>query len=279
MTKLMLILSVLLAFNLSFAANVETCGQIENPLPYSYCITKTEGSTSTSVLYYLHGGGGSEQQWGSLSSGIYAEWSAKNVNPPVVINVSFGPYWLLVEQNASLNSGLLDFFELAVIPQMEMIALGQLAQERMLFGLSMGGFNSVKLLAKIPAKTFKRAALVCPAIVDLNPYATKQEIADYAQIHGADPKALDDLAFIVQAFIPDAATWDAGANPLVVLDKLSLSETDLFIATNADDKTFAAGGVLLGQKMTALKANTVVQSWPGGHCDLDSKAIANFLIP
>lgn len=280
MNKLILIFSILFASNITFAANIETCGQIESPLPYTYCITKTEGSTNTSVLYYFHGGGGSELQWGQISSDIYNQWLARNVNPPTVITVSFGPYWLLVEPNSSPNSGLLDYFEHAVMPQMEMMAIGKIADERMIMGLSMGGFNTAKVLARLPAQTIKRATLVCPAIVDLSPFATKEQVANYVATHpSTDAKSLENLAFIAQAFISDETVWNTTANPLVLTDKVAASQAELLIGTNMDDTTFAPGGQLFAQKVSALIPATVVQEWAGGHCDLDNAAIANFLVP
>lgn len=276
MTKAISFLAFVFSTTLAFATNTETCGQIDQPVPYSYCITKTVGSTNQEVLYFFHGGGGSENQWNQMSPAIYAEWTAMGAQPPVVITISFGEYWLLVDPNGAENSGLLPVFAQAVIPQMENLALGAPAAKRSLMGLSMGGFNGTQVLAKLPPETFSRVALVCPALVDLSPFASQQEILEYSVAHKADIATLNSLSFIAKAFVLDEATWDTQVSPYALVPNIINVQAPLLIAINQWDNNFKHGGEVFAQSLLMQKQSLHVESWSGGHCDLDEASIAAF---
>jgi pimeloyl-ACP methyl ester carboxylesterase len=277
MKKIILSFYFLFATSLALAENEELCGQITAPVSYSYCITKTQGSTNKSILYYMHGGGGDETAWSSASPSIYQRWLSQSVNPPIVINISFGPYWLLVEKNPSPNSGLLDVFQNIVMPQIESIATQEPINERMLIGLSMGGFNTTQLLGKLPANTFSRAALVCPAIVNLSPWASDAEIQNFAQQNNANLGTLYNIVQIAQNFVSDETVWNESVSPFTLIEKISASTPSMLIATNEDDYTFKPGGILFAQQLTTLKTPLVTQTWPGGHCDINGSALADFI--
>ncbi len=276
MFKFIFVFLVTAVSSLATAAITQTCGQMEQPVPYSYCITKAPNS-SLDVLYYFHGGGGDANQWPTISKGIYLNWESSGVQPPVVITISFGEYWLLVEPNGSENSGLLPVFQQAVMPQMEMLAVGGVAARRLLMGLSMGGFNSTQVLAKMPPETFSRAVMACPALVNLSPFASEKEILEHSVQTGADIATLTSLSFIAKAFVPDEQTWNSQVNPYQLLPLIAANPVPLLIGINQLDHNFKPGGDAFAQMLLPLKQLTQIQSWPGGHCALDSASIAQFL--
>lgn len=277
MVKILLNAAILVFASVTFAANTQTCGQLEQPVSYSYCITKTVGSTNQDVLYFLHGGGGSADQWAGISAGIYSQWNISGTPPPIVVSISFGKYWLLVEPNGSENSGLLPVFHQAVIPQMEILALGAPAQRRLLMGLSMGGFNGIQALAKLPPDTFARASFVCPALVDLSPFSSQNEILDYAVAHGANVATLHSISQIAREFVPDETTWQTQVSPYQLIPQIAGVNVPILMGINQLDNNFKYGADVFAQALLPLKQDAQIQSWPGGHCQLKDSAIATFL--
>jgi pimeloyl-ACP methyl ester carboxylesterase len=277
MKKIIFSFYIIFATSSSLAANEKLCGQVSAPVGYTYCTTKAKESTNKNVLYYLHGGGGEENEWNTISQEIYTRWLSKNVNPPIVISISFGPYWLLVEQNASPNSGLFDVFQNIVMPQIESIASQDPINERRLLGLSMGGFNSIQLLGKLPANTFSSSAIVCPAIVNLSPWAPDSELQNFSHQTKADLSTLNNISQIAQNFVSNEQTWNNSVSPFALLKNISLSTPSILIATNEDDYTFNPGGSLFAQQLTQLNPTVTSEKWPGGHCAINSASLADFI--
>src|SRR5665647_998249 len=88
------------------------CGEVAQPVKWTYCIHRTDRSKDSDVVYLLHGHEQDEKIWNVEPDfvGIQTEWAKSDVPEPTVITVSFGPIWLLVPRNASPNSGLLDVY-------------------------------------------------------------------------------------------------------------------------------------------------------------------------
>ncbi|KYG63808.1 hypothetical protein AZI86_13375 [Bdellovibrio bacteriovorus] len=267
---------VFLSFKSWAGAPVETCGEITSPISYKYCYTTYNRTPTSAVLYYLHGGGGDEHEWTQISQSLNKSWGQDAAGAPVVVNISFGPYWLLVPENSSAQSGLVEIFGNTIIPQMEKLVLGRAAQKRWLMGLSMGGFNGAQVIGNLPAGTFQRALLACPAIVDLSPWASDNELLDYVKKHGADLRTLKAIAQIAQPFVPDSATWHEVISPFTLLTPIRQNVSSLFIATNQQDRTFQYGGNLFAKKIREQKSDVKFESWSGGHCHLNGEAIKKY---
>lgn len=253
------------------------CGEVETPIPYGYCITKTKGSQNTDVLYYLHGGGGNEKQWIDSGSGVRNAWKKSNFAAPVVITVSFGPLWLLVKKNSLETSALLDFFRGILMPELEMRALGKPATRRLLAGASMGGFNVAQLLINMPG-AFQRAALTCSAFANISPWASDAEVAKFAKRVGVPADAIKNISEIAQAFVPDETSWQREVSPLdLALTNFGPNSPVMLVAGNKADKTFYEGSQLFYAAVKSTGAPVTWQSWPGKHCDWNDKAVAEFL--
>jgi len=262
----------------------EECGESVEGLAFKYCITRANSNSNTDVLYFLHIGNGNEHQWKQDLSDVQSELAKTSAQPPVVITVSFGPFWLLVEKNKTPKSGLLEVFRDQIMPKMEMLALGRQAQRRLLMGASMGGFNSAALLLKLPPKTFDRVVIACPALLDLSPWASEADTAAFIQRLNVHPKTVENMSKIAKMFVADEKTWKEKVNPLDLIAKRESTPIELpplLVAGNKDDRNFFEGASIFAQKATerakGTKAVVNWKSWPGGHCQLDAAATAGFL--
>lgn len=274
----LLIFTLLFLSQISCAQTVKTCGEAKKPASYKYCITKDEKSSNRDVLYYFHGGGGSEREWAGVSKGIYQHWDKIGHQAPVVITISAGRFWLLVEKNTLPQSGFLETFKNYIMPDLELLALGQKAKRRMIFGASMGGFNTARAIMELPANTFSRAAMFCPAFINLSPWASEAAAKAFVEKSGANLRTIQTVSQIVKMFVPNEKYWFEKVSPLdnfisIVADR----GPKIFVATNEDDKTFVGGGKLFAERVKSSGADILVREWPGGHCFLNAVEVAEFL--
>jgi pimeloyl-ACP methyl ester carboxylesterase len=257
------------------------CEKLQTPIPWSYCISRDKDNPSEDVLYYLHGLAHDENdwRWGRDGIAIRQTWEAKGKPLPISVAISFGPFWLLSEKNSSARSGLLDVLVNDVIPFIEKERLGGVPRKRLLIGESMGGFNATELVLTHP-ELFERAAIVCPAIVNVSPYADADEIARYIQRTGADPQHVRDAISLSQSVFPDEASWETAA-PLVI-GKTLLDEDFPPLHVSCGDKDqygFFEGAKAFADLARDNGVDAVWEPLSGGHCTADPAALADFLIP
>lgn len=261
-----------------FVQAQETCDEVTNPVPYKFCIVKTPGSSNTDVLYYLHGGGGNEHTGQSVIDGLTTEWASQKHEAPVIVTISFGKLWLLVGRNGSPNSGLLETFLDSIIPEMERRAVGGPARRRLLAGYSMGGFNAAQVLFNAPPDHFAKAALVCPAIIDLSPWAPEEDLVSHADYLGIPLKNLKGLLGVVRNYVDNEDFYSAEVDP-IALSKTRLQKvtTSILVATNKDDMAFYDGGEKFSRAAVSSNALITSQTWAGAHCDTDTQKLGDFL--
>lgn len=273
--KTILILATL--FSALLVQAKETCGEITQPNPYKFCISKTPGSSNTDVLFYLHGGSGSGHEGKGIVDRLAKTWKRQKHEAPVVITVSFGPLWLLVGRNNSPNSGLLEIFIESIIPEMEKRAVGGPAKRRLLAGYSMGGFNSAQVLFNVPAGFFAKTAVICPAMIDLSPWASRSAIAQHAKDLGIPVQTLNNLVATVQHFVDDEVFYQTEVDPIALARTHLQGKTDLLVAVNEDDEVFRDGGEKFIKAAASAGVSIESQSWKGGHCKTDVAKLAKFL--
>jgi hypothetical protein len=261
----------------STATEEVACGAIETPVPYKYCISRTIGSKNTDVLYYMHAGGENETAWsGGWRPEIVEVWEKAGVQSPIVIAVSFGQSWLLVEHNSLPDSGLLDIFRDSVMPQMELLALGRPASRRLLAGFSMGGLNAAQALMNLPPTTFARVGIACPAVLPLTPWAAQAEIDAF----GKYAKTVQNLFMVAKRYVPDESYWNSKISPgMIAKTHMGKQTPPTLIIANEGDALFFEGGRLFGEAAVASGAPVTWQVWPGRHCEFGSAALAKFLYP
>lgn len=273
---------------------IQTCHDQKTPanisgkiqkVEWQYCVYKTEGSDNNDVVYHFHGKDGNEIEekgWASKDHYSYAirdAWEKSKFKAPVVVSMTFGEVWLLVEKNESPVSGLYEFVTQAAIPTIEQeLAKTITINKRHLIGESMGGFNASQLLLKSPQGYFTKTALICPAITTLSPFANKVEIDKYINETGALPDYVGLLIQVSQYFIPTFAAWDK-TNPLSLVKK-SLNEHSGSLYVSCGDKD--EYGFFKGAKLfyDSAIANKMTATWVPiagkGHCSVDAQSVADF---
>ena len=116
------------------------------------------------VLYLVHGNNGSRQDWVKLGK-IQATTDALIVNgdipPTVIVMPDAGATWLVDRRERMETAFIAD-----LIPEVEKnLRVLRNREGRLIGGLSMGGYGSLRLAMKYPEK-FAAAALLSPAIYD-----------------------------------------------------------------------------------------------------------------
>ena len=258
-----------------------TCASVDKPVAFKYCISRTPGSRSTEVLYYLHGLGGNAKSWtekDNYPAVMRRLWAAQAKDVPPVVTVSFGHFWLLAEKNASPNSGLFEFFTRYVMPAIEKEKLPGLTG-RILIGESMGGFNATELVLKAPG-LFERAALVCPAIANLPRRPSDAEFDDFLRRTGADRAHVKKAERLLNAIYPDDASYDAAAPLNAAKTLLGAATPPLNVSCgDKDEYGFYEGAEAFARLASAKGVSVRWESLKGGHCAADPAALAAFLLP
>jgi len=265
-----------------------SCAKFSPPLSGGYCVHVPTRWRSSDIVYHLHGRGGSEADWQDpwyYTGQIQTEWKNMRVPRPVVISVSFGPLWLLAERNASPYSGLFEVFTRQVMPSIE-AQLGGLRGRRIIFGESMGGFNTSQLALK--TNLFHKAAILCAPMSEVSPFAGLNVIQSHVEKSAAhaywkdrDPdvvfNTVKEVITLVRGFFSTERDY-ARANPLV-LAQHSRSRTELYVAAGFHDVYALFEG---NERFSSiLRLNHRQVEWRpqwGGHCAMDIPSLARFLV-
>lgn len=277
----LLLLLAALASPARAAEPLTRCEDFKGPPAWSYCLTTTPGSANPDLLYYLHGKGGGKKSWASsrnYSAGIRSAWAEAGKDAPAVATVSFGSFWLLAGRNASAGSGLYEFFREKAMPLVES-RLGAPPRSRLLLGESMGGFNGAELLLKEP-KLFSRAALACPAIPGVSPYGGREAEADYLRRTHAVPWRFHMALKLLRSVYPDEAAWQAESPLETGRALLGAGTPPLHVSCgDRDDYGFFEAARAFAELAQARGVDAVWEPLSGGHCAVDPRALAAFLLP
>ena len=256
-----------------------SCRDEAGPRPWKYCVTTTAGSSNQTILYFLHGHGHDAENWarsGDYKKKIRQDWKAAGVQAPVVVSVSFGGFWLLVEKNQSSLSGLLEFFKSDIMPTVERDLAVQGVAHRLLMGESMGGFNAAQVVMKYP-EDFSRAVLTCPAVANLSPYPTKEALAAYKSAPGVNPLKVSLMLHLARKIYKSEDEWRKSDPFTIGKTRLGSATPPLLISSGdrdqyglyKSDEEFAALARAQGVDVTYTPLH-------GGHCSADPEAIARF---
>jgi hypothetical protein len=279
--------SFVFVLGISFSANAQllnddtdlqaTCEGFSLSKPWSYCIYKQSGSDNPDVIYFFHGAGGNPKEYMEWVD-MRAEWRTLGLKMPTVIAVSFGPFWLLAEKSTSPRSGLLNYVVDKVMPMLE-AKLGNFSGKRSLLSKSMGSFNTTQLVMKHPT-LFSKAAIACPAILNVSPFAPQAEVDAFVQRSGADPEKVAWYIRLQKTFYANQTDWEKD-DPLLA-GKTTLGERtpEVYMTCGkADQYGFFEGT----EKFTILAKETRVLKFvwfphEGNHCQRDEVAMARFLL-
>ncbi len=255
------------------------CVDVKEPIAWTYCKTETIGSRNRDLLYHFHGRGGKATFWTDkdyYTTLVRSEWARYGFHPPTVVSISFGPIWLLVEKNKSPDSGLLEVFQNVVMPTVEK-SLKHFSGRRLLVGESMGGFNATQVALKT-GNDFAKVAILCPPMVTLSPFSTKEEIEAYLSTHKANPQLVKEMIMLSHAFMPEEADW-LKASPLeLAKTKLNPRTPSLYLSCGFyDEFGFYPGSEIFAEMAVKQRARLQWRPLYGGHCAVDGISLAAFL--
>lgn len=276
-------LFTLLSVQTIFGAEWKTeCSEEQQPVPFNYCISKATDSLNPDVVFHFHGLGSSEKVWSSepfhYAAQIREDWDERGASAPTIVSVSFGPLWLLVEKNSSVNSGLFEAMAGYILPFLEK-KIGGGKGERILVGESMGGFNASQLFLKAPNQ-FNRVALICPAIAGVSPFSSEAEINAYIKRTNANPEMVKRSIFLLQQFVPDAKNWENVSQLLLAEKNLSSKSPALYLSCGSyDEYGFYEGAKKFLKVAREKNVNLVWRPLSGGHCVVDIPSLSEFISP
>ena len=262
-------------------AGVQTeCSEVAGSVPFTLCVHRTAESTSRDLVIHLHGRRGNATWWNDreyYTGEVHAEWARVGTPAPVVVGVSFGPLWLLTDENVEEGShALLDVFDQEVVPAIER-AIGFEPRQRIVVGESMGAVNALLLVLRRPGRV-DRAAALCPPLSTGSPFVGFVETSALV----AESSTTWQRAFMLRGlgrhFFRSEAAWHRH-NPVRLAAAARPEQTPslYLLCGRRDDWGCMEGSLAL---VEAARARNLALDWhprDGGHCDVDVPSLARFL--
>lgn len=257
----------------AFRPGAQSCGS-DGPL--RYCIYRDQRGTNGDVLYHLHGRNLDERIWNDdtyLTAMVQAEWQRGTALPPTVVELSYGPTWLLTPKGEKADSGLLDDM-MRRLPAIE--AKTGRPRRRLLMGESMGGFNVLIAGLSHPSR-FAKVAALCPGVYTVSPFASFAEIHATAKRTGADPRMIFGVWMLARKYAANDTEWQR-ISPLALIERAGSNYPALYLSNGLYDAygNFE-GSQRLVDRARARGINTEWHPLYGGHCVTDPASLAAFL--
>tara|TARA_B110001454_G_scaffold219201_1_gene251886 strand:- start:30481 stop:31419 length:939 start_codon:yes stop_codon:yes gene_type:complete len=263
-----------------FTPSKKECGSVPEFAGLRYCVhLPLSGAPNGDIAYVLHGKDQNELMWnyeylyGAL---VQKYWEQNRIVPPTVVSISFGPVWLLSPKGTLPDSGLMDLFVDRVIPMIES-KIGK-PQNRLVFGASMGGMNSLSL-GLLHGNLFKRVGAVCPVMYMETPYSNLSEMKTFLQSTGAEPYNIMIAIALSRRYFSNKDEWDQFA-PLSLINRENIQYNTKFYLSGA---LYDEWGVFRAEETFVEKAQAkgVSVEWHpqfGPHCVVDVGTLAEFLV-
>lgn len=258
------------------------CDTVKSSVEWKYCFTPGSGQKAGKLIYYFHGGDGSEKDWvdpNNYSEELRQDWKKTNSDAPSVISISFGKMWLLADRSVAAKSGLYEVVKNEIFPFVEKNILKFPVQERILLGESMGGFNAGTFALR-NLDLFSKLALICPSLGS-NSKDLARDADGYIKETGADSKYAKNLIEIRNEYFP---SWELAysQSPLTLIKNIPSRKNfpKIFISCGDHDQYgFFKGAADFVKLATEKGFNTTWKPVSNGkHCSLDVRALATFLI-
>lgn len=256
--------------------NSFSCYHVKNQgKNFKYCVSSSYTDRPTEVLYYFHGLLGDEKQFfkDKRAQQTRQIWGS---NAPTIVTISYGPEWLLVKKNSRPNSGLLKHFQEKALPYIES-KLSFKPTKRYLVGASMGGANVLSLYFDNP-KLFDKYAALCPAMMGIGPFVSKEERKKYASITQAKMIYVQLARFLMWLYFPTNDLFNK-ENPLFKTSQLNSSSPNLYLSCGRQDQFgFFFGTNKFYQEGSKNLAPLSFSPVDGGHCAFDAKNLAHYFM-
>jgi len=258
----------------AFRPAAQSCGS-DGPL--RYCIYRGQRGTNGDVLYHLHGRNLDERIWNDdtyLTAMVQAEWQRSTALPPIVVELSYGPTWLLTPKGEKADSGLLDDM-MRRLPAIE--AKAGRPRRRLFMGESMGGLNVLIAGLSHPSR-FAKVAALCPGVYTVSPFASFAEIRATAKRTGADPRMILGVWMLARKYAENDAEWQR-ISPLALIERAGSNYPALYLSNGLYD----AYGSFEGSQRLVDRAHArgINMEWHplyGGHCAIDAASLSTFLL-
>ncbi len=247
-----------------------SCSTEDAPLPWSYCVHRTPGSTSRDLLVHFHGRRGTARWWNDATyytGELYRHWRAEGVQPPTVVSISFGPLWVLVAEHADALGPILDR-----ATEHAATWAGHDFDRTHLVGESMGGYNALLAGLQHPNR-FDRVAALCPPLSTASPFGPElfERMGESAAL-----EAFMLLSFS-RAFFADDADWRR-QDPFARIDGGAAFEPALHLSCGTHDPWgCASGSTAIAHALEGRGQSPELRLLDDGHCAIDDAALADFL--
>jgi pimeloyl-ACP methyl ester carboxylesterase len=245
--------------------------------PLRYCVYTTAAGVNGDIVYHLHGRNLDEQVWNDdtyFTAMVQAQWQSTGALPPTVIEVSYGPSWLLTPKSRQPASGLLDDF-MTRLQDIE-ARVGR-PRRRILMGESMGGLNVLIAGLSYPSQ-FAKVAALCPGVYADSPFASLGTIRAALERTGASPKIILGVWFMAKKYVADDKEWNR-ISPLSLVERVKAGYPALYLSCGLYDTYGNYEGT---QRLASIaQQRGVTTEWHpmyGGHCAVDVPSLAEFLL-
>lgn len=227
------------------------------------CITQDPADASEYVIYYFHGLNGSPDDMGKGKMLAYLNQYWEKALPgkkPVLIGYSLGD-----RTNLALPGRLKKVMR-EVFPHIEAANLRAMPKFRTAIGISMGGWNAFQFQME-DGNYFKKTALLCPALANITPWSSSEDISAYRKRTGASWFYVNlMLQGVRESYDGDEEAFKP-FNPYTRIAAHKGSFGNLYIAAETkDDFGFQEGAAYLMEAATAAGSSVEWHLRPGGHC-------------
>jgi pimeloyl-ACP methyl ester carboxylesterase len=256
------------------------CATHNYGLEVKICVSTTKDSHNPDILYFFHGAMGNERAWtegqnSDMRREVRMHWQAAGFEAPTVVVISFGNTWLLQERDGSLGLVVGQ-----IIPDIErsLFPTG-LQGQRLLMGVSMGGFNALQLMLRHP-EMWNRAAIIAPLMPACNSYDSQLKISLCLALYPfkKNPFYAYLAHVLVRESFPEESDWES--HELLTLGKENLGHSlPPFLLTSGEkddfaffEKNKAFAGLAMEKGAPILWLPTLFK-----HGVFDTKAMADYL--
>ena len=248
-----------------------------------YSLSYAAGSRSSTVLYFLHGWMSDDRSWVDRSPNrlIRDRWRQRGLDIPVVASISFGRGWIFGVP------ALREHFLRELVPRIEAevaARTGQAVEQRLLYGVSMGGINATYLALNQPDFARKVVA-ASPAYHELTPWSSLREIGHYSKDSRAFSPAVGVATgyarLTVAQLFEDPAHFEREANIFTLASRTLGPNTPPLLITSGQRDPFGfdrgAGKLMALADARGARAE-LVRMPTGGHAWVPARAVADFLL-
>jgi pimeloyl-ACP methyl ester carboxylesterase len=258
------------------------CRNYKGPhLEAEVCLSIPNDWDKKDVVYYLHGLGGNAKIWDTdpyLQQAMRV-MKQQSLHRPLVVSVSFGPWWVLKDFGNEEHPSLLNaYLQIQKETEAELFKNRQPVR-RILMGNSMGGFNSLLLLAKSNLQ-FDRAAILCPGFAKIGPYSSQEDVQSYLERNKpwVDVNLITRTLGMLKMEFPTQELWQTHAPFSIVGNLKTRIGTKFYVMGNTQDEYgFGEGANLLQNELIQMNLQVAYEVVPGKHCVMNPATLANFL--